>query len=57
MDFVKFLNMNLNIWLDIASKYIENFCVVVSVAVGISSERLTDTSSQNFTLLFFLIFL
>ena len=51
------LNMNLNIWFDIPSKYIENFCVVVSVAVGIPSERLTDTSSQNFTLLFFLIFL
>ena len=33
---------NLNIWLDIHSKYIENFCVIVSVAVGILSERLTD---------------
>ena len=51
---MKFLNMNLNIWFDIPSKYIEDFCVVVSVAVGISWQRLTDTSSQNFKLLFFL---
>ena len=34
------LNMKLNIWLDIPSKYIEDFCVIVSVAVGIFSERL-----------------
>ena len=45
--------MNLNIWFDIPSKYIDDFCVVVSVAVGISWQRLTDTSSQNFKLLFF----
>ena len=32
----KVLNMKLNIWLDIPSKYIEDFCVIVSVAVGIS---------------------
>ena len=38
------LNMNLNIWFDITSKYLENFCVIFSVAVGILSERLTDTS-------------
>ena len=29
------LNMNLNIWFDIPSKYIENVCVIVSVAVGL----------------------
>ena len=44
------LNMNLNIWFDIFSKYIENFCVIVSVAVGIFSGRLTDTSCQDFSL-------
>ena len=44
--------MNLNIWFDIPSKYIENFFVFVSVAVGIFSERLTDTSSQNLFLVF-----
>ena len=44
------LNMNLNIWFDIISKYIENFCVIVSVAVGIFSGRLTDTSCQDFSL-------
>ena len=39
------LNINLNIWLDISSKYIiENFCVIVSVVVSIFSERLTETS-------------
>ena len=42
------LNVNLNIWFDITSRYTENFCVTVSVAVGIFSERLTDTSCQNF---------
>ena len=44
------LNMNLNILLDILSKYIDNICVIVSVAVGIFSERLTDTSCQDFSL-------
>ena len=44
------LNMNLNIWLDISSKYIENFCVIVSIVVGIFSGRLTDTSCQDFSL-------
>ena len=32
------LNMNLNIWFDIPSKYLENFYVIVSVAMGIFSE-------------------
>ena len=46
------LNMKLNIWFDIPSKYIEDFCVIVSVAVGIFSERLTDTSCQYCSLWF-----
>ena len=46
------LNMNLNVWFDILSKYIENFRVIVSVALGIFSERLTDTSCQDFSLWF-----
>ena len=50
------LNMNLNIWFDITSKYLENFCVIFSVAVGILSERLTDTSCQDFFLSFFFFF-
>ena len=50
------LNMNLNIWFDIPSKYIENFCVIVSVAVGIFSERSSDTSCQDFSLWFFWYF-
>ena len=33
------LNMDLNVWFDVPSKYIENFWVVVSGAVGIFSER------------------
>ena len=33
------LNMDLNVWFDIPSKYIDNFWVVFSVAVGIFSER------------------
>ena len=47
--------MNLTISFDIPSKYmIENFCVIVSPAVGIFSERLTDTSSlHDFSLWFF----
>ena len=32
------LNMKLNIWFDIPSKYIEDFCVIVSVPVGIFSK-------------------
>ena len=38
------LNMILNIWFDIPGKYIDNFFVIISAAVGIFSERLTDTS-------------
>ena len=44
------LNMNLNKWFDIPSKYIDNFGVTVFVVVGILSERLTDTSCQDFSL-------
>ena len=29
------LNMKLDIWLDIPSKYIDDFCVIASVIVGI----------------------
>ena len=49
------LNVKLNIWFDIPSKYIEDFCVIVSVAESIFSERLTATSSQYFSLWFFAI--
>ena len=42
------LNMKLNIWLDTPIKYIEDFCVIVSVVVGSFSEILTDTSCQEF---------
>ena len=31
-----------NTWLDISSKYIEDFCDIGFFAVGIFSERLTD---------------
>ena len=56
--YCKVLNMNLNIWFDISSKSRENFCVIVSVAVGIFSEKLTDTSCQDlFPLFFFFIFI
>ena len=51
------LNINLNILFDIHVKYIDNFCVIVPVAVGISSEILTDTSCQDFHLWFFLWYL
>ena len=40
----------LNILFDIPSKDKDNFCVIVSVAVGVFSERLTDTSCQDFSL-------
>ena len=47
------LNMKLNIWFDIPNEYIEDFCVIiVSVAVSISSKRLTGTSCQYFSLWF-----
>ena len=45
--------MNLNIWFDIPSKYIENFCVIVSVAVGIFSERSQHILSGFFPSIFF----
>ena len=35
---------------DIPSKYIEDLCVIVFVAVGIFPETLTDTSRQYFFL-------
>ena len=48
MGIVKF-----SVWPDIPSKYIEEFYVIVSVIVmGIFSERLTDTSCQDFSLWF-----
>ena len=46
------LNMKVDIWFDIASKFIKDFCIIVSVALGIFSERLTDTSCQDFSLCF-----
>ena len=52
-EYCEVLNMNLNIGFDIPSKYIKNFCVIVSVAEGIFSERLADTCCQNFALSFF----
>ena len=48
--------MKLNIWLDIPSKYMEDFYVSVFIIVHIFSERLTDTSCQDFSL-WFLTFL
>ena len=50
------LNMKLHIWLDIPSKYIEDFYVIVFVAMGIFSETLTGTSCRDFSL-WFLAFL
>ena len=44
------LNMKLNIGLGIPRKYMENFYGIVCVTVGIFSEKLTDTSCQNFPL-------
>ena len=42
------LNMKLNIWIDIVSKYMEDSCVIFYVTVCTFSERLTDTSCQDF---------
>ena len=42
--------MNLNMYFDIPSKYIEDFFVIASVAVGIFSEGLNGTSCQDFSL-------
>ena len=50
-NYCEVLNMKLNAWFDIPSKYIDDFCVTVSVAVGIFSERLTSTSCQCFPFL------
>ena len=51
--YAEVLNIKLNIWLDIPSKYIEDFCVIISVAQDIFSERLTNTSCQYFSIWFF----
>ena len=48
--YCEILNMNLNIWFDILSKYIEDFCIIASVAVVLFAERLTETSFQFFSL-------
>ena len=48
----KGLNVKLNIWLDVPSKYIEDLCAIISVAVVIFSERLTDTSCWDFFICF-----
>ena len=45
--------MKLNIWLEIPSKYTEDFWVIVSVALGMFSDNLTDTSCPNFFLYLF----
>ena len=51
------LNMKLNIWLDIPSKYMEDFYDIVCInIVGLFSERLTKISCQDF-FLWFLAFL
>ena len=42
------LNMKLNIWVDFSSKYINDFCIIASVAAGLFSERLTDTCFSIF---------
>ena len=46
------LNVKLNIWVDIPSKYINDFCIIASVAVDLFSERLTDTYFSIFPLNF-----
>ena len=56
MGICEVLNMKLNVWLDIPSKYTVDFYVIVCVIVSIFSERLTDTSCQDFSL-WFLAFL
>ena len=45
--------LKISIWLNISSKYIQDLYVIFSVIVGIFSERLTDTSCQDFFLCFF----
>ena len=44
------LNMKVNIWLDIPRKYLKDSCVIVSAAVGIFSQKLTDICCQDFSL-------
>ena len=51
MGIVKF-----SIWLNISSKYTEDFYAIFSVTVGTFSERSTDTSYQDFSFCF-LVFL
>ena len=48
--YCEILNMKLNIWFDISSKYIEDFCIIASVAVALFSERLIETYFQYFFL-------
>ena len=48
--------MKLNIWIDNPSKYRDDFYDIVCVIVGIFSERLSNTSCQDFSL-WFLAFL
>ena len=52
IGYFKTLNMKLNIWFDIPTKYIDEFCIIASVAVVLFTERLTDTSFQYFSLSF-----
>ena len=49
-EYCEILNMDLNIWFDILSRYIEDFCIIASVAVVLFAERLTETSFQFFSL-------
>ena len=51
MGIVKF-----SIWLNIRSKYMDYLYFVVSVTVGIFSERLSGTSCQDFSLCFLIFF-
>ena len=51
-EYCEVLNMNLNISFDIPSKYIENFCVIRFVAVGIFSERSQHILSGFFPSIF-----
>ena len=43
----------MNKWFDIPSKYIDDLCVIVSVAMGVAIflERLNDPSFQDFSLI------
>ena len=49
------LNVELNILLEVSTKSIADFCVIVSVIVVVTfSKRLTDPSCQDFSLGFWL---